>query len=99
VKYTRDGEGYIKELSKDVHDGLGEAVGINFVGAADRRLLVDHLERCVDSDYFERALETAIAEAGLLVAAVDISAYGCVEVDSEPDLDRANALGAGGGGR
>ena len=30
------------------------------------------------------------------VAAVDISAYGCVEVDFEPDLARANALKIGG---
>ena len=39
-------------------------------------------------------LETAIAEEGLRVTAVDISRYGCVEVDFEPDLDRANLLGA-----
>lgn len=92
VKYTLDGDGYIKDLSKQVHNGLGEAVGINFVSAADRPWLVEHLDACDDTDYFERAVETAIAEAGLRVAAVDISAYGCVEVDFEPDLVRANAL-------
>jgi CDP-glycerol glycerophosphotransferase len=92
VKYTLDGDGYVKELSKQVVDGLGEAVGINFVAAADRPLLAAHLAACDDTDYFERGLETAIAEAGLRVAAVDISAYGCVEVDFEPDLERANAL-------
>jgi CDP-glycerol glycerophosphotransferase len=75
--------------------GLGEAVGINFVAAADRAVLVTHLARCADTDYFERGLETAIAEAGLRVAAVDISAHGCVEVDFEPDLERANALESG----
>src|SRR6185369_11864001 len=36
VKYTLDGDGFVKELSKGVADGLGEAVGINFVTAADR---------------------------------------------------------------
>ena len=95
IKYTLDGDGYIQELSKQVTGALGEAVGINFVAAADRGVLVDHLERCADTDYFERGIETAIAEAGLRVAAVDISGYGCVEVDFEPDLDRANALEAG----
>jgi choline kinase len=92
VKYTLDGDGYVKELSKQVVDGLGEAVGINFVVAADRTLLIEHLDRCADNDYFERGIETAIAEDGLRVRAVDISAYGCVEVDFEPDLQRANAL-------
>jgi choline kinase len=92
VKYTLDGDGFVKELSKGVADALGEAVGINFVTAADRPALVRHLDRCADSDYFERGIETAIAEEGMRVAAVDISAFDCVEVDFEPDLDRANLL-------
>jgi CDP-glycerol glycerophosphotransferase len=93
VKYTLDDDGYIKELSKQVVGGLGEAVGINYVTEEDRIALIKHLDRCGDQDYFERGLETAIAEEGLRVAAVDISRYGCVEVDFEPDLDRANLLG------
>jgi len=94
VKYTLDGDGYVKDLSKQVTGALGEAVGINYVAAADRDTLIEHLDRCADSEYFERGLETAIAEAGMRVAAVDISAYGCVEVDFEPDLERANRLGS-----
>ncbi|MBT8225735.1 MAG: phosphocholine cytidylyltransferase family protein [Dactylosporangium sp.] len=93
IKYTLDGSGYLKELSKQVVDGLGEAIGINYVSPADRAVLVDHLDRCADNDYFERGIETAISEAGLRVRAVDISSYGCVEVDFEPDLARANELG------
>jgi CDP-glycerol glycerophosphotransferase len=92
IKYTLDGDGYVKELSKQVVGGLGEAVGINYVATADRDTLVAHLRRCEDQDYFERGLETAIAEAGLRVRAVDISRYGCVEVDFEPDLERANQI-------
>ena len=94
VKYTLDGDGYVKELSKQVVDGLGEAVGINFVSAADRSVLADHLEKVADTDYFERGLETAIVEDGLRVSAVDISRYGCVEVDFDADLRRANELEA-----
>jgi choline kinase len=92
VKYTLDGDGYVKDLSKQVVGGLGEAVGINYIAAADRDTLIEHLDRCDDQDYFERGLETAIAEDGLRVSAVDISEYGCVEVDFEPDLQRANLL-------
>lgn len=98
VKYTLDGEGFVKELSKQVVGALGEAVGINFVAAADRPVLVEHLDRCADGDYFERGIETAIAEAGMRVRAVDISRFGCVEVDFEPDLARANTLESGTGG-
>ena len=95
IKYTLDGDGYVKELSKQVVGGLGEAVGINFVAPADRAVLAEHLAACADDDYFERGLETAIAESGLRVGVVDISAYGCVEVDFEPDLERANSLERG----
>jgi CDP-glycerol glycerophosphotransferase len=95
VKYTLDDDGYVFELSKKVVDGLGEAVGINYVAPADRAVLIDHLEHCPDSEYFEYGLETAVAGAGLRITAVDISEYGCVEVDFEPDLDRANALDGG----
>jgi CDP-glycerol glycerophosphotransferase len=98
VKYTLDDDGYVRDLSKQVIGGLGEAVGINFVSEADRRALSAHLEDCDDNDYFERGLETAIAKDGMRVTAVDISAYGCVEVDSEPDLERANALEKGNDG-
>lgn len=94
VKYTIDGDGYIKELSKQVASPLGEAVGINYVSGADRPVLVRHLERCADEDYFERGIETAIAETGLRFSALDISPFGCVEVDFLPDLDRANQLAA-----
>ncbi len=92
VKYTLDGDGYIDELSKVVQNGLGEAVGINFVAAADRAALIRHLTACNDGDYFERGLETAISEDGMRVRAVDISAFGCVEVDFAADLERALTL-------
>src|SRR5262249_39550674 len=61
VKYTLDGDGFIKDLSKQVEYGLGEAVGINFVTATDRQALIRHLDHCADADYFERGIETAIA--------------------------------------
>src|SRR3954447_25266890 len=60
VKYTLDDEGYIHELSKSVVDGLGEAVGINFIAAGDKATLLSHLDEVDDQDYFERAIEMAI---------------------------------------
>lgn len=91
VKYTVDGRGLVRELSKTVHGGLGEAVGINHVSGADKALLIAHLRACGDNDYFERGIETAIG-AGMRVRPVDISAFGAVEVDVEADLARANLI-------
>ena len=46
VKYTLDDDGYIKELSKQVVDGLGEAVGINFISGDDKATLIQRLDDC-----------------------------------------------------
>jgi CDP-glycerol glycerophosphotransferase len=92
VKYSIDDDGFVRELSKRVVDALGEAVGINYVAANDRDVLLRHLEKCDDNDYFERAIETAIAEEGMRVKPLDISQFNCLEVDFEDDLARANSL-------
>jgi choline kinase len=92
VKYTVDDAGHIRELSKTVVGGLGEALGINFVSRQDKAALVRWLEECADDDYFERGLELAIEHAGMVVQPLDLSAYHCVEVDFEDDLARANAF-------
>ncbi|MCU0262262.1 MAG: phosphocholine cytidylyltransferase family protein [Candidatus Nanopelagicales bacterium] len=91
VKYTVDDRGYVKELSKTVVGGLGEAVGINLIGGKDKIALIRQLEACDDQDYFERGIELAIAHDGIEVTPVDISDLFAVEVDFEGDLERANA--------
>lgn len=90
VKYTVDGEGQIDALSKTVEDALGEAVGINFVAAADKAALVARLDEVGDQDYFERGIEVAIEKDGLQVVPVDVSDLYAVEVDFAEDLERAN---------
>ncbi|MDO7881386.1 phosphocholine cytidylyltransferase family protein [Antiquaquibacter soli] len=90
VKYTTDAEGYIKELSKTVSGGLGEAVGINYVSRDDKALLLRQLKRVGDQDYFERGIELAIDEDKLRFEPVDISDLYAVEIDFAEDLERAN---------
>lgn len=90
VKYTASVDGLIEKLSKSVADGLGEAVGINYIASADRATLAEHLEGCTDTDYFERGIESAIETAGMPVLALDISEFFVVEVDFAGDLERAN---------
>lgn len=90
VKYTVTPEGFIKELSKTVKGGIGEAVGINYISRGDKHALIAQLGRVDDQDYFERGLELAIAENGLLLEPLDISDLYAVEVDFAEDLERAN---------
>lgn len=90
VKYTVTAEGYIRELSKVVEDGLGEAVGINFISSRHKATLQAHLTRVGNQDYFERGLELAIEQNNLLMEPVDISDLYAVEIDFAADLERAN---------
>jgi len=91
VKYTVDSAGYVDRLSKQVEDALGEAVGINYVSAADKPRLIERLAECEDLDYFERGLEIMIDKDGAKVLPYDIRDLFAVEVDFEEDLTRANA--------
>lgn len=91
VKYTLK-DGYINSLSKTVKNGLGEAVGINFISKKDIEFFIKRLEECDDNDYFERGLEIAIEKDQLKVSAVDISEFDCVEVDFREDLENANNI-------
>lgn len=90
VKYTLSEDGFIKELSKQVSSGLGEAVGINYVSGKDKSSLIQRLSEVEDNDYFERGIEVGIELDGLRFQAVDISDLYAVEVDFAEDLDRAN---------
>lgn len=90
VKYTVDAEGFIKELSKTVKGGIGEAVGINYISRRDKQAFMSQLSRVDDQDYFERGLELAIIENGVRLEPMDISDLYAVEVDFAEDLERAN---------
>ena len=91
VKYTLK-DGFIDELSKEVKNGLGEALGINFVSNNDLPSFINRLEECDDNDYFERGLELAIKHDNIKVNAIDISQFNCVEIDFKEDLENANQL-------
>lgn len=90
VKYTVDPQGLVAQLSKQVVDARGEAVGINYVSAHDKATLITRLAECMESDYFERGIELAIEKDRMRVLPVDIGEMFAVEVDFEEDLDRAN---------
>ena len=91
VKYTLK-NGFISELSKTVKNGLGEAVGINFISSNDIQVFINRLEECDVNDYFERGLELAIEKDNIKIQAVDISKYNCMEIDFVEDLENVNKL-------
>ncbi|WP_432738059.1 NTP transferase domain-containing protein [Maridesulfovibrio sp. FT414] len=88
VKYLRDDDGYITEISKEVVGAEGEAVGINFVAKKDLPAFTEALRRCADQDYFEKGLEFIIQD-GAKIRPVDISDHACIEVDFEEDWQSA----------
>jgi len=92
VKYTLDKDQNINLISKEVENGLGEAVGINFISNKDLSSFIIRLVECGDMDYFEKGIELAIQKDHIQVKAVDISEFNCVEVDFEEDLKNANRL-------
>ncbi len=91
VKYTVK-NGFVNKLSKSLNNGLGEAVGINYINLNDIKELVYRLEECDDNDYFEKGLELAITKDNLKLKTLDISRYYCMEIDFLEDLKSANKL-------
>lgn len=91
VKYTVDNDGYIKNISKSVKNGLGEAVGINFIKKEYINLFVRCLRNCEDSDYFEKGIELSI-QKGVKFIPLDIKDKFCIEVDFEEDLESARSF-------
>lgn len=90
VKYTIDPDGYIDSLSKTVLNGLGEAIGINYVSSGDKADLIRRLDEVHDQEYFEGGIVLTIRQDGARYRPVDISEFYAVEVDFSDDLERAN---------
>lgn len=90
VKYTVDAAGYIDQLSKNVTDGLGEAIGINYVSSAHKEMLIRRLSEVDDQDYFEEGIVATIRQDAQRYLPIDISSFYAVEVDFASDLVRAN---------
>lgn len=91
VKYRTDPKGKILEVSKQVKNPEGEALGINFFTVKDLQQLKNNLAACQDNDYFERAIEMCIQQ-GIEVKAVPIPVSQCSEIDFPEDLDKANEM-------
>lgn len=91
VKYCTDRQGYITEVSKQVKEPEGEALGINLFRHQDMLWLRQNLEECQLRDYFEKGIEMGIQQ-GNKVWSFPVEEDDCVEVDFPEDLARAKKL-------
>lgn len=91
VKYRSNLEGQLLEVSKEVKNPQGEAVGINFFKKNDLPLLCQGLEFCQESDYFEKGIEFCIQKQQI-IKSFCIKKEECVEIDFPKDLEYANQL-------
>jgi len=89
VKYTVNNHGYIQEISKQVAEPLGEALGINLIRQPFVNDFIACLEAVEHTDYFEKGMEQLIAQRGDVFKAVDVSDLPCIEVDFDADLEQA----------
>ena len=89
VKYEIDGQGFLSRISKTVHPGLGEAVGINYVSAYDLVHFLNALQEVRAGDYFESAMGLTIRRGTAWRTLCVRDSY-AVEVDFPEDLVRAN---------
>ncbi len=86
VKYTLDKDGFVIEISKEISNPLGEALGINLIKEKDIDTFIKHLEAVEAHDYFERAIEDMIKTDKVKIKAVNIGNLYCKEIDFEKDL-------------
>jgi choline kinase len=87
VKYRTNEKCLIIEVSKQVSQPEGEALGINLVTKADLPLLKKHLALIEKNDYFEKAIEKMINEDMVQVIPIFVGDNFCHEVDYPDDLE------------
>ena len=89
VKYNLNDDGSIKQVSKDINDGIGEAVGINKISKNYINQFIEALKKCSNQDYFEYGIELLI-QKNIPIYPIDISSILCMEIDFKEDLDLIN---------
>lgn len=91
VKYRADENGIITEISKQVVNGHGEALGINLVAQDTVDELRTALDKTGDNDYFEHAIQ-AMVTGGAAFRELDIGDRNCIEIDFDEDWRMANSI-------
>lgn len=85
VKYKTNRYDQITEISKNVLEAEGEALGVNKISKKGFTVFLESLRECDDNDYFEKAVEISIGK-GIDFFPIDISDCKCIEIDFKKDL-------------
>ncbi len=85
----------LRGIGKDIdpHDTYGESIGIELFSPGSARQLYEILEQRIRGgdgrrEFYESAFQELI-DRGVPIAAVDVSAWPAIEIDSPDDLERA----------
>jgi len=89
IKYNLNNNGTIKQVSKTINDGIGEAVGINKILKNHIKQFIETLKQCGNQDYFEYGIELLI-NRNINIYPIDISSILCMEIDFKEDLELIN---------
>jgi choline kinase len=89
VKYCSNEAGFITDISKQLADAEGEALGINRIDAEHLAAFRQCLDEVGAQDYFEKAMELLIQREGNIFQPYAVGDDLCIEVDFEADLERA----------
>jgi choline kinase len=90
MKFSSDMRGNLIDISKNISNGEGEAVGINFVTSVDRPKLLSALRVVKDDDYFEKALQNLVSSKCISLGLIDLSNSFVREIDFVSDLELVN---------
>ena len=82
-------DGLIQKISKENSNGLGEAVGINQITAADRHLFSRALKAQRPQAYFEAGIQETIRR-GMAWLPLDTTGLHAMEIDFAEDLRKVN---------
>jgi choline kinase len=90
MKFASDMGGNLISISKNISNGEGEAVGINFVTSSDRPKLLSGLKIVKDNDYYEKALNDLLSSKSISLGLLDLSSSFVREIDFLSDLEIVN---------
>jgi len=88
IKYSIGDDGFIKEVSKNVKNSLGELIGINLVKEHTLPAFISNLEKSADLDYFDKAIQKTIEE-GFKFIPLNIGNRFSIEIDYPHELEIA----------
>lgn len=88
IKYNVDSDGFVKEVSKNVKNSMGELIGINLVKKYTLPTLIRNLQISDELDYFDTAIQKTINN-GFKFRPINIQDKFSIQIDYPYELETA----------